>query len=132
MKKVKMFDFDDEKVKIDLVNFIAGQDSMYWSMIEENDLTYEEQEDEDIMLNPEFRLHHVGRITNNAMSYFSGYSQCEENQENVFNFILFMIDQMYGKIDEVIWGDYLKEDVEVMPLTNKEKIANNRRINNIK
>jgi hypothetical protein len=132
MKKVKMFDFDDEKVKIDLVNFIAGQDSMYWSMIEENDLTYEEQEDEDIMLNPEFRLHYVGRITNNAMSYFSGYSQCEENQENVFNFILFMIDQMYGKIDEVIWGDYLKEDVEVMPLTNKEKIANNRRINNIK
>jgi len=127
-----MFNFEKEKIKMDLVNFIAGQDSMYWDVIEENDLTYEEQEDEDIMFNPEFRLHHVNRMTDNAMSYFSGFSQCEENYNNVFTFILFMMDQMYGKIDGVIWGDYLNEDVEVMPLTNKEKIANNRRINNIK
>ncbi len=109
----KMFDFDDEKVKMDLVNFIAGQDTMYWSVIDENDLTFEEHEDDDVMDNPKFRIHHVGRMTDNAMSYFSGFSQCDENHEAVFQFIGFMIDQMYGKIDDDVWDEAFKEGEEV-------------------
>jgi hypothetical protein len=109
----KMFDFEDEFLKKEITNFLAGMDMMYWQIADDLDADEE-------MLDPESRLYHISVMTNLTMHYFSRFKQCDENQESIFNFIMFMMEQIYGKIDDAIMDEFLNEINNPMVVTEEE------------
>ena len=113
MKKVKMFEFASDEEKMVLGNFIAGADSVFGELNPDIDQDIEMQD-------PMFRIKHVGAITNCAMRYLKNtFEECQENQEDIFDFISYMMERIYGKLDEKLVDELLEEGVELTEQNNK-------------
>ena len=108
-----MFQFASDEEKMVLGNFIAGADYVFGELNPDIDQHME-------MQNPMFRLKHISAITNCAMRYLKNtYERCQENQEDIFMFISYMLERIYGKLDENELDKFLEEGVELTEQNNK-------------
>ncbi len=103
MKKEKMFDPENLEQKMELMTFAAGF----------NACTFQDDDQElvdELMSDPIWRLRHISTMVNEIGYFFTTYKKCEENQESIFEFMMFMTNQQFGVIPEDVWEEAFIED----------------------